>query len=317
MSSANDLIIGHLRDAQALEQQSLSVLEGHLRSAPPGPYRTAARRHLEETRRHAHGVAERLTSLGATRGPIGTAITIGEALLGRVHGAAMAPLHVLARRSGPDVVLNNVLDEIASEAHEAASYEALERLAEAVGDKTTASLARTIRSDEERYLASLRELVEPLTERVARTMGGQAPSQPASTPAPAPAREDPSRPTGKTNGGPVTERTERETPYHDRAERLRAARREAPKTPEGPTRSQAARLREAEREGVGETPVETEGAAAPSAEIHVEAPWDGYDQMKAGDVVSRLASADDALKAIVRLYEQSNKARKSVLDATA
>lgn len=315
MSSATDLIIGHLRDAQAREQQSLSVLEGHLRSAPPGPYRTAARRHLEETRRHAHGVAERLTSLGATRGPVGTALTLGEALLGRVHGAAMAPLHVLARRAGPDIVLNNVLDEIASEAHEAASYEALERLAEAVGDTTTASLARTIRSDEERYLASLRELVEPLTERVARTVTSQAPSQPSPTPTPAPAREEPSRPAGKTNGGPVTERTERETPYHDRAERLRTARREAPKTPEGPTRSQAARLREAEREA--EMPVETEGAAAPGAEVHVDAPWDGYDQMKAGDIVSRLASADEALKAIVRLYEQGNKARKSVLDATA
>src|SRR4051794_37861143 len=122
MSPANDLIIGHLRDAQALEQQSISLLEGHLRSAPPGPYRTAARRHLDETRRHAHGVAERLTSLGATRSPVGTALTIGGAVLGRVHGAAMAPLHLLARRAGPDVVLRNVQDEISAEAREATAY---------------------------------------------------------------------------------------------------------------------------------------------------------------------------------------------------
>src|SRR3954469_22596079 len=101
MSSADDLIISHLRDAQSLEQQSISLLEGHLRSAPPGPYRTAARRHLEETRRPAHGVAERGADLGAPRGGVGRAVTIGEALLGRVHGAAMAPLHLLARRAGP------------------------------------------------------------------------------------------------------------------------------------------------------------------------------------------------------------------------
>src|SRR4051794_41896088 len=91
MSSADDLIISHLRDAQSLEQQSISLLEGHLRSAPPGPYRTAARRHLEETRRHAHGVSERLTSLGATRGPLGTAVTPGEAGPRPLPRAALAP----------------------------------------------------------------------------------------------------------------------------------------------------------------------------------------------------------------------------------
>src|SRR4051812_26216418 len=316
MSSADDLIISHLRDAQSLEQQSISVLEGHLRSAPPGPYRTAARRHLEETRRHAHGVAERLTSLGATRGPLGTALTLGEAVLGRVHGAAMAPLHLLARRAGPDVVLRNVQDEIAAETREAVTYEALERLAEAAGDTSTASLARSIRADEERYLAGLRELVEPLAERVARMnlSGAGVAVSAAARPAPSPAPEGAPERAGEANGGPVT--TERETPHHDRAERLRAARRAAPKTPDGPTRSQAGRLREAEREGAGETPVETEGAAAPSAEIHVEAPWEGYDQMKAGDIVERLRTADDSVRAIVRLYESSNKARKSVLDAT-
>src|SRR4051794_41943716 len=93
MSSANDLIIGHLRDAEALEQQSISLLEGHLRSAPPGPYRTAARRHLEETRRHAHGVAERLTSLGATRGPVGTAGTLRGAPLRPPPRPGLAPPH--------------------------------------------------------------------------------------------------------------------------------------------------------------------------------------------------------------------------------
>src|SRR3954451_12187660 len=181
MSSANDLIIGHLRAAQDLEQQSISLLEGHLRSAPPGQYRTAARRHLEETRRHAHGVSERLTSLGATRGPVGTAVTLGEAVLGRMTGAALAPLHLLARRSGPDVVLRNVQDEIAAEAREGATYEALERLAAAAGDTTTASLARAIRADEERYLETLREARGAMADRVARArLGTRAePQQPA------------------------------------------------------------------------------------------------------------------------------------------
>src|SRR2546423_11195779 len=113
MSSANDLITEHLREAQATEQASLSLIQGHVHAAPPGAYRTAARRHLDETRRHAHQVGERLTSVGATRSPIGALITLGEAIVGRLAGVALAPLNVLVARSGPDVLLRNVQDEIA------------------------------------------------------------------------------------------------------------------------------------------------------------------------------------------------------------
>src|SRR5439155_482087 len=227
MSSATDLITEHLREAQAIEQSSLSLLHGHLRGAPPGPYRTAARRHLDETRRHAHQVAERLTSLGASRGPVGTVVTLGEAIAGRLAGAALAPLHLLTGRTRPDVLLRNVQDEIAAEAREVATYEALERLAEAAGDPATASLARAIRDGEQRVLA-----------------------------------------------------------------RLRKERREA------------------------ERPVESEGPAAPAAEVHIEAPWDGYGTMKAGEIVERLRDANDTVRAMVRLYEQSTKNRKSILAAT-
>jgi len=65
-----------------------------------------------------------------------------------------------------------------------------------------------------------------------------------------------------------------------------------------------------------DTLVETEGAAAPSATIHVDAPWKGYDAMKAGEIVARLRSSDATVKAVVRLYEQSGKKRKSILSAT-
>jgi hypothetical protein len=51
------------------------------------------------------------------------------------------------------------------------------------------------------------------------------------------------------------------------------------------------------------------------AEVHVEAPWDGYDRMRAADIVARLKGADAATRAVVRLYEQQGKARTSVLAA--
>jgi hypothetical protein len=53
------------------------------------------------------------------------------------------------------------------------------------------------------------------------------------------------------------------------------------------------------------------------AAVHVDAPWEGYDQMRAADIVTRLRSANDATRAVVRLYEQQGKARSSVLAATA
>jgi hypothetical protein len=53
------------------------------------------------------------------------------------------------------------------------------------------------------------------------------------------------------------------------------------------------------------------------AEVRVDAPWDGYDRMRAADIVERLRAADEATRAVVRLYEQHGKARSSVLAATA
>jgi hypothetical protein len=52
------------------------------------------------------------------------------------------------------------------------------------------------------------------------------------------------------------------------------------------------------------------------AQVHVDAPWDGYDRMRAADIVDRLQAADEATRAVVRLYEAQGKARSSVLAAT-
>ena len=51
------------------------------------------------------------------------------------------------------------------------------------------------------------------------------------------------------------------------------------------------------------------------AQIHIEEPWDGYADMRAVDVVERLSDASPAMLAVVRLYEQANRDRVTVLDA--
>src|SRR5205085_228482 len=75
-----------------------------------------------------------------------------------------------------------------------------------------------------------------------------------------------------------------------------------------PTRGQAARIR-AERRAA-EQP-----ADGPGPEIRIDEPWPGYRAMKAPDIVDRLRVSDDAVKAVVALYEGSHRKRKTVLRA--
>ena len=50
-------------------------------------------------------------------------------------------------------------------------------------------------------------------------------------------------------------------------------------------------------------------------ELHVDPPWDGYDQMTAADIRDRLAAGTAIEAAAVELYEATGKSRRTVLDA--
>lgn len=58
----------------------------------------------------------------------------------------------------------------------------------------------------------------------------------------------------------------------------------------------------------------TDGAGP---ELHVDPPWDGYDEMTAADVRDRLAAASPTEAAAVELYESTHKSRRTVIDAAA
>jgi ribonuclease E len=85
----------------------------------------------------------------------------------------------------------------------------------------------------------------------------------------------------------------------------------------GPTRGQAAAIREAQRESEGAAPVASAGPATGAGpEIRIEAPWEGYDAMALDEVLARLEGADDATVAAVRLYEGQHENRQAILLAT-
>jgi hypothetical protein len=110
---------------------------------------------------------------------------------------------------------------------------------------------------------------------------------------------------------PATARPPRVTPVAPPAPA--AARAPAPPSP-GP-----------EAELLGDVPAHVDRAATPvasfgpaddaSATLSVEAPWDGYDRLTATEIVGRLRGADEAVKAVVLLYERQHRARRSILDA--
>ncbi len=50
-------------------------------------------------------------------------------------------------------------------------------------------------------------------------------------------------------------------------------------------------------------------------ELHVDEPWDGYDQMTAPEIGDRLAAGDPVLAAAVDLYETTHKSRRTVIEA--
>jgi hypothetical protein len=85
----------------------------------------------------------------------------------------------------------------------------------------------------------------------------------------------------------------------------------------GPTRGQAAAIREARRETEGEAAAASAGPAADAGpEVRIDAPWEGYDAMALDEVLARLEGADPALVAAVRLYESRHESRQAILLAT-
>jgi rubrerythrin len=65
-------------------------------------------------------------------------------------------------------MLKNAKDEYHEEAEEIANYTAIEQLAEIVGDKDTAKIAKGIRREEERMFKYLEKLIPQLVKAVAQ-----------------------------------------------------------------------------------------------------------------------------------------------------
>jgi len=163
-----DKVIQQLDEIHALELALVQTLTAHIAMTPRGDHRSVLERHLGETRRQAERIRSRLRALGAKRSPLALAYGIVQTVAGQGVSAAKAPIDLLRGTSGAEKMLKNAKDEIASEALEIASYDALEALAEQSGDQPTVRLAREHREQEERAMRELRDLIPALTAGLVR-----------------------------------------------------------------------------------------------------------------------------------------------------
>lgn len=168
--TARDLkLVQYLTEAYGKEKQLETALQAHIGMTTRPPYKKRLQQHLKETKGHARQVERRIKQLGAQVPDV--AIDASNAIssvFGKAVAMAQGPLHALRGTSEDEKLLKNAKDEFVEEAAEIAAYTTIETLAEEVGDKETAKLARSIRRDEERMASFLQRQIPTLTKAVVR-----------------------------------------------------------------------------------------------------------------------------------------------------
>ena len=174
--AANAKLVQYLNEAYGTEKRLETALQAHIAMTVRPPYKKRLREHLSETKRHAREVKQRIKQLGGVAetvsapGPEPVAEAAQAVVAGAQKAVALAqgPLHMLRGTGEDEKQLKNAKTEYASEAEEIATYTAIEALAEAVGDKDTQRLARSIRREEERMRSFLEKEIPRLTKAVAK-----------------------------------------------------------------------------------------------------------------------------------------------------
>jgi ferritin-like metal-binding protein YciE len=133
-----DQLVKHIDEALAMEQNVLRMLDGMISTTEDEEIRSELRHHKLETEEHASRLEKRLEAHDASPSTVREAAGIMNALMKSVLDM------VRSEKAG-----RNARDGYATEHLEIASYQLLERVAQAAGDEETAEVARQNRSDEE------------------------------------------------------------------------------------------------------------------------------------------------------------------------
>ena len=175
MNERDEKLVQYLSEAYGKERELETALQAHISMTTKQPYKKRLKEHLKETKSHAKQVQRRIKQLGG--GP-----QTAQSVVGKVTAAAKGPLHAIRGSGEQEKMLKNAKTEYFNEHEEIATYLAIETLAEKVGDRETAKLAKGIRREEERMAKFLEGQIKSLTgavvsEEVPRAQrNGSAPS---------------------------------------------------------------------------------------------------------------------------------------------
>ncbi len=168
-------LVQYLNEANAKEKELEAALTAHIgmsEMADRKPYKKKLQEHLRETKNHSKALERRIKKLGGagsvTESVVATVAKTAGNLRGQAVSAAKGPLHMVRGTSPEEKLLKNAKTEYWNEHEEIATYTAIETLAEEVGDKETAKLARDIRRDEEKMARYLERLIPTLTKAVVK-----------------------------------------------------------------------------------------------------------------------------------------------------
>jgi ferritin-like metal-binding protein YciE len=181
MADSNDTLnardaklVQWLNEAYAKEAELEADLGAHIALTQKASYKKRLQQHLKETRDHKRRVASRIKQLGGGAAS-GLQLPGVPGAVGEVAGKAVSAVkgQVGAARaavtSQPETHLRNAQEELREEHVEIALYSRITTLAEAVGDRETAQLAKAIRRDEERMAKFLDSELTRLVKELVRT----------------------------------------------------------------------------------------------------------------------------------------------------
>ena len=162
--STRDLkLTQYLNEAYGKEKELETSLEAHISMTTKPAYKKRLQEHLKQTKGHARQVERRIKQLGGQ-----AAVSTVTAAATKAVAVTKGPLHTLRGTGEAEKMLKNAKTEYWNEFGEIATYTAIETLAESVGDKDTAKLARAVRREEERMAKFLEGQIRQLTKAVVR-----------------------------------------------------------------------------------------------------------------------------------------------------
>jgi ferritin-like metal-binding protein YciE len=169
-------LVQYLNEAFGKEKHLEQALQAHIGLATRPNYRKRLEQHLRETKRHGDRVERRIKQLGGHAATVSLpgpeafteAAEAGMSVAQRAMALAKGSLQAARGTSEPEKMLKTAKTEYSEEAEEIATYTAIEQLANSVGDKETAKLAKEIRREEERMASFLQRLIPQLVTAVAR-----------------------------------------------------------------------------------------------------------------------------------------------------